>query len=172
MKDWSAEQASAEQAAYVAAGGNSNDPSGPLYQWAALQKIDALETAYNGGDTLALLDAVAQCARCELVMPEWVIRGFLDRFRAVRQFKVRTLDEAFGSVLPKGAKLPAHRAAWKLELVVYLKVTDRHEAGEPIDEGLFESVGEDFGISGSTVRDYYYRQKKKWYILENQVTYK
>jgi hypothetical protein len=162
MKDWTFEEAQAAQSAYVGAGGDDNDPAGPLYQWVALQKIDELQAAYEAGDTFSLLDAVAQCALRELVMPDWVIRGYLDRYRSVTQYKVRTLDEAFGAILPKGAKLPARRQAREKGLRAYHEVERQHKPGTPIDQGLFESVGKDIGISGSKVRDYYYAYKNAW----------
>ena len=159
MKDWTVEQALAAQEAHVAAGGSESNPAGPFYQWAALQQIEQWRAEYEAGTTFVLIHAVAECARCELVMPEWVITGFLERVRKVTQHKVRTLDEAFGTFLPKGAKLSAHRQKWKKGLRAYYEVERRDKAGDSIDQGLFESVGKDIGISGSKVRDYYYACK-------------
>jgi hypothetical protein len=161
MKDWTFEEARAAQNAYEAAGGNPGDPSAPLYQWVALQKIEQLKSAYDDGYSFALLDAVAQCALRDLVMPDWVWRGFLDRFRSVTQFKVKTLDEAFGTCLPKNAKLSAHRQAREKGLSAYFEVERQHKAGDPIDERLFQSVGKTMGISGSKIRDYYYIWKRR-----------
>lgn len=165
MKDWSFEEARAAQDAYMAAGGNENDPAAPFFQWAALQQIEEWRAAYEAGDTFVLLDAVAKCALRELVMPDWVIRGFLDRYRSVTQYKVRTLDEAFGTCLPKGAKLHAHRQAREKSLGAYLEVKRRHESGESIGPKLFRDVGKSMGIGESKVRDYFYYWKQvheKW----------
>ena len=90
----------------------------------------------------------------------------MDRYRSVTQYKVRTLDEAFGSVLPKGAKLPAYRMRREKGLQAYLETEAKHEAGAAIDQELFESVGKDLGISASKVRDYYYAAKKFWDFQE------
>ncbi len=158
MKDWSFEEARAAQKAYRAAG-NADGPNSPLFQWVALQRIDELQAAYNAGDTFAVLDAVTQCALHDLVMPEWVARGFLDRIRSVTQYKVRTLDEAFGTILPKGAKLPARRQAREKALLAYYEVERLHKEGNPIDTTLFESVGKSLNIGGGKVRDYYYACK-------------
>ena len=168
MKDWSVDEALAAQKAYRAAGGDVNAPATPFFQWVALQKIDALQAAYEAGDTFALLDAVAQCALRELIMPEWVIRGFLDRYRSVTQHKVRTLDEAFGTCLPKGAKLGAYRQAREKGIIAYGEVKRRHDEGESIGTDLFRSVGEGLNIGESKVRDYYYTWKRAVSYKETQ----
>jgi len=165
MKDWTFEEARAAQQAYEGAGGDDNDPAGPLYQWVALQQIDEWRAAYEAGNTFVLLHAVAECARCELVMPEWVIRGFLERIRSVTQCKVKTLDEAFGTFLPKGAHLHAHRQAREKSVGAYLEVKRRHESGESIGPKLFRDVRKSMGIGDSKVRDYFYYWKhvyEKW----------
>lgn len=161
MKDWTAEQAIAAQAAYVAAGGSGSDPTGPISQWAALHDIDRFRAAYEAGNTFAILHAVAECARCGLVMPKWVVRGFLDHYRDVIHYKVKSLDEAFGRYLPKRAKLPAHRKHWEKGILAYAEVQRLSDAGIPIDESLFNKAGESLGIGGSKVRDYYYEWQRK-----------
>jgi len=159
MKDWSIEQANEAHRAYLAAGGDRNSPAGPLLQWNALQRIDFWRLAYEAGDTFAVLHAVADCAKHELVMPEWVKRGFLNRYRMVTRHKVKLLDEAFGTFLPKGAKLPAYRQEWEKGLLAYYEVERLHKEGQPIGTALFESVGKSLNI-GSKARDYYYAYKE------------
>lgn len=161
MKDWSVEQALAAQEAYVASGGNDNDPAGPFAQWAALKQIANLKEAYDAGDGFAVLDAVAQCALRELVMPEWVLHAYLGRYRMVTHYKVKTFDEAFGSCLPKGAKLWAHRQRREKGILAYQAVKRLHEQGEPIDESLFKKAGKKLGLGGSKVRDYYYEWRDR-----------
>jgi hypothetical protein len=161
MKDWSVEEALAAQEAYVEAGGTVSDPASPIAQWAALQQIDEWQADYEAGTTFVLLHAVAECAKRELVMPDWVVRGFLDRIRRVTHHKVRTLDEAFGTFLPKGAKLLAHRQKREKGLLAYFEVERQHKAGDPIDRQLFKSVGESMNIGASKVRDYYYHWKHR-----------
>jgi hypothetical protein len=161
MKDLTFEEARAAQEAYMASGGHHSAPAAPFAQWAALQQIDEWRAAYEAGNTFVLLHAVAECAKRELVMPEWVVRGFLDRIRSVTQCKVKTLDEAFGTFLPKGAKLPARRQEWEKGLLAYFEVERIHKKeGDPIDERLFRRVGGTMDISGSKVRDYYYACKR------------
>ena len=122
MKDWSIEQANEAHRAYLAAGGDRNSPAGPLLQWSALQRVNFWRLAYEAGDTFAVLQAVAECAKHELVMPEWVKRGFLNRYRMVTRHKVKLLDEAFGTFLPKGAHLSAYRQDWEKGLSAYQEV--------------------------------------------------
>jgi len=154
--EWSAEEATEAQRAFEEAGGDSNDPAGPVYQWAGLHDIERQRARFEAGDGFAILHAVAICALRELVMPEWVIRGFLDRYRSVTHYKVKSLDEAFGFFLPKGAKLPAHRQKREKSLIAYFEVRKRSEAGESIGPELFHSVGEGLHLGASKVRDYFY----------------
>ena len=167
MKDWSIEQANEAHRAYLATGGDRSSPAGPLLQWKALQQIEFWQLAYEAGDTFAVLHAVAECAKHELVMPRWVIRGFLAPYRKVIHLDVGSLDEAFGTFLPKGAHLSAYRQAWEKGLPAFLEVKRQSAAGKAIDSGLFESIGKDMGLSGSKVRDYYYQWMKNGYYKKN-----
>jgi hypothetical protein len=163
MKDWSIEQANEAHRAYTDAGGDNNSPTAPLLQWLALKAIEFWRLAYEAGDTFVVLHAVAECAKHELVMPRWVIGSFLAHYRPVIHCEVKTLDEAFGTFLPKGAHLTAYRKAFKKGRPVHLEVLRRSAAGEAIDSALFESIGKEMGISGSTARDYHYNWLKKGY---------
>lgn len=156
------EQALAAQEAHVAAGGSGSGPAAPLARWAALQQIEQWRADYEAGDSFALLHAVAECAKRELVMPKWVITGFLGRYREVIHYKVKSLDEAFGSYLPKNAKLAARRQKREKAILAYYEVKRRCENGAAIDENLWKSVGVDMNISGSKVRDYYYHWKNRF----------
>jgi hypothetical protein len=160
MKDWTLEEALAAQKAYTDAGGESNHAT-PLSQWLGLQTIEELQGQYEDGDEFALLHAVHECAMRELVMPDWVAQAYIDRLRQVTHFKVRTLDEAFGSYLPKSAKLSAHRQAREKGIIAYYEVKERHEAGESIGEALFEDVGQELALGASKVRDYYYQWHRR-----------
>ena len=42
----------------------------------------------------------------------------------------------------------------------------RHEAGESITKDLFESVGEEFGVSGTVASEIYYAKIDKIYEAE------
>lgn len=161
MKDWSIDEAMAAQSAYEASGGDSADHDSPLAQWAALQTIEELRRKYEGGDPFAVLEAVFECGLRQLVMPDWVALGFIERMRLIKHYKARSLDEAFGTYLPKGAKLTAYRQSREKSLLAYREVRRRHNAGESVGEGLFELVGKDLAIGGSKVRDYYYEWDRR-----------
>jgi hypothetical protein len=147
--------------AYVAEGGDPTSPSSPVDQWLALHDIDALKRRYDAGEAFALLHAIKLCAAHELVMPDWLARAYLDKLRTVTHYEVRPLDQAFGSYLPKGSKLSAHRSRIVKGPRVWLEVTRRNAGGEPIDEQLFANIGNEFGHSASIVRDYYYFWKSR-----------
>ncbi|MBK9685426.1 MAG: hypothetical protein IPO59_19825 [Betaproteobacteria bacterium] len=94
-----------------AAHGGDDGPCGPLYQWAAVQELLAKRERIESGDGFTVLQAVAECARCGLVMPDWLATVFLRRYRRVQQLHVDSWDDesAFGRPYPKGAQLPAMR---------------------------------------------------------------
>ena len=156
MKDWNVDQAIAAQKVYEANGGKMSDPNSPLSQWAAVLRIEELRHKHETGDSFAVLEAVFECAMRELVMPEWVALGFIERMRRIKHFKAKTLDETFGSYLPKGAKLVAYRQAREKGILAYCEVKKRHAAGASIGQELFAAIGKDLGIGDSKVRDYYY----------------
>ena len=55
---WSIERALEEQQKAEAGGLEIPDPSGPLWQWQALQQLDHFERQFVGGDDFALLHAI------------------------------------------------------------------------------------------------------------------
>jgi hypothetical protein len=155
LKSWTAEEAYAQQKDFEARNGNADASNGPLYQWEALHKLDALQSCYESGkDSLALLDAISICALRGIVIPEWAAIDYLAKWRNVIHHKVKTLDEAFGAVHPKGVNLNAKAKRRKLALDVYNRVTDAHAQGTPLDTALYEKIGTDLSIGKTLVQEY------------------
>ena len=96
MKDWTVEDAIAAQKRAQAEGMEWFDPAGPLPQWDALQRLDALEGQYAEGDGFALLDAIRICANHDLVIPRWAAMAFIKGFNAVLNCHTDSWDGAFG----------------------------------------------------------------------------
>lgn len=94
-------------------------PVGALYQWDAVQELNNYEkkAQRDGFDVLA---AVALCALRSLVMPDWLVRDFLQRYRAVQQLRAGSWDdpESFGRPYPKGAQIGATRRRRHNRLIV------------------------------------------------------
>ena len=139
----------------VAEGGDASDEA--AYERTASIWLGAIWERYQDGDSLALLDAVNYCAERSIAMPEWVSSEFIRKYREVTSFRAKTLDDAFGAANPKNTKLAAVRQRHQMSVLVYYGVlTKTIEEASPIDDGLFESVGESLGITMGTTRKYFY----------------
>lgn len=93
----------------------------------------------------AVLEAVAACARRELVMPEWLSKEFRRRFNAVCFHRTASWDDeqAFGRPYPKGTHLRRLRNEdlWP-ELCTIVRRLLEEDPSRPIDELLFDDASE------------------------------
>lgn len=185
-RDWTLAEALAAQEQFRAAGGQLSDPAAPFSQWVALKRLDQLEQAFRDGEESALLAAVAECARADLVMPLWLATAFLHAYRDVIHRRAVSWDDVFGSPLPgdikhKLQRLVALRKKREKSLFVWEEVRRRSaprgwdqkkgEAGEAIkgeaiDDLLFDSVGKKFGIGRTIAKEYYGFWKDQFDCLE------
>lgn len=161
-KGWSFEEAWAAQERAVDADPElKNSPSTPLYQWVALHKLDELERQFQRGDDFALMRAIFECAMYDLLMPKWVQRGYIDRFRKVNHCQTASWDEAFGRPYPKGFHLDDARNRRQLRSQVYNRIREiqQTEPRTPTDGCLFDRVGTEFGIGSTLANKLYYEMK-------------
>ncbi|HQT01145.1 MAG: hypothetical protein B7Y26_13490 [Hydrogenophilales bacterium 16-64-46] len=123
---------------------------------------DAMTMFYQTKDGQWLLEAIRRsgqygkplCARVSEAL-----NGILEKYRSG---EARTLDEAFGVSRPGNWSQSAVRArsrktatGMSVAGAVWHSVISLHMQGRPIDEALFEEVGEKYGVSWSTARNYY-----------------
>jgi hypothetical protein len=162
MKDWAAEEAIAAQSRAQAEGMEWFDPAGPLHQWNALQKLDALERHYAKGDNFALLHALKVCANHDLVIPRWAAIAFIKGFYAVLGCRTDSWDGAFGRPYRQGMHIAKARQRRLLRPQVYNRINEilGSDPKTPIDEGLFERVGGEFGIRKTLCSRLYYEAKR------------
>jgi hypothetical protein len=141
-KDWTLEQVVAAQEQAQANGLERFDPSGPIFQWEALQRLDVLEQQFSKGDNFTLLHAICVCANHNLVLPKWAARAFIKRFTRVLTCETDSWDGAFGRPYRNGFHLAKARQRLQLRFRVYLRVREILEAEPktPIDEALFVAV--------------------------------
>lgn len=111
------------------------------------------------GDRFTLLYCVDDCGRAGIAMPEWLATAFNESLSRFTNCEVRELGEAFDMSRWKNFPLKAQNKMIKNLGPVIDRINECHKNGEAIDEGLFEKVGGEFSISGSTARDYYYYGK-------------
>ena len=120
-------------------------------------KMTQYHKAYLAGDpeevfrALEIHDALAP----GLPYPQWIstflVVGAV-RFNLVLE---RTLDEAFG-VPRRRVNIKAARRRLRLSSQVYGECVRLTDLGRPIDDGLFEEVGEKFGIGKTLAKKYFY----------------
>jgi hypothetical protein len=115
---------------------------------------------YEAGDKSALIYCMEHCLRNHTAIPEWVETAFLRGCQDVRNLKVKSWDDVFGRRLKKGARLATERRNSDLVGHIYSRVGELRDAGESINKNLFDRLGKELGISGSTARDLYYATLK------------
>lgn len=145
----------AEQAFEAGADG----PLSPFHRWAAWQMLTDHEKSFTGGHKTSLFAALHICACHGLPMPDWVSNAYSKGFHDWVNYREASLDDAFGVSLPKNARLHKLKSMRIMRLAVPLKVKKLHDEGRAIDKSLFDDVGKELGIGGSTVRDIYYQNR-------------
>lgn len=126
------------------------------------EKIDYFSKRYEGGDKYFLLEALRLCCVSkERKLADWVARAVVIAIDKWDRAKVRTLDEAFDVERPKGYRRGPAEKKRALQSYVYIEVINLITGGHPVDESLFESVGEKFGIGKTQATIYYYDFKKR-----------
>jgi hypothetical protein len=105
------------------------------------------------------LDCILDCRSTGNPVPDWAPKALSAARARVDSYESEWNDE-FGRLLEKGKRRDAaqHRARW--EQPVYERVRECSEAGEAIDDNLFERIGEELDCGGKTViKEMYYHRK-------------
>jgi hypothetical protein len=136
--------------------------SNDVFRQNAIGRIEALRETVLAGDGLALLGALRICANFDLAMPDWLAQEFIQRYDHVLNCDVKSWDEAFGRPYEKGAHLNALRKRRRLRFAVYNAVVEITKANpeQPIDEGLFGTVGAKLHIGKTMAAELYYEAKR------------
>jgi DNA-binding transcriptional LysR family regulator len=165
--EWTLEQAEAADAQYREAhpACQNGDPGTPLFQWVALQRIDAQRPAIEAGDGFALLGAIRICANHDVTMPEWLARQFIRRYDLALNCRSGSWDDAFGLPYPKGTHLHALRKHREKRFAVYNAVRAAKSLDPDIAIGarLFVQVGEPLGIGKTLAEKLYYQAERMLY---------
>lgn len=141
---------------------NLSDPTLPVSRLFGELDIEQDRQKFEAGDKWALLAAVRECARCSIPMPDWLATAFILAYDGVLNCRIGSWDEAFGRPFPKGTHLAAKRKRRTKAPAVWLAVRKATDAGEPLDEGLFERVGKKLGLGKTQTAEFYYSQKAFW----------
>ena len=122
--------------------------------------LEILKEKFESGDKSTLLYAIYYCCLMKRPLPEWLRLAFLASYEAATGYKIKSWDDAFGRPHPKSTHLKAEKRNAELRFLIILRVQARKE-GEPIDKGLFEEIGTELGISGTTASDIYYDERSR-----------
>ena len=124
----------ADQAAGVLFG-----PRGAMAQCVAARRVLALRERIEGageGAGFDVLEAVAAVALAGLVMPDWLVDAFLQRYRSVQHLQAKSWDhpDAFGPPYPKSFRVAERRqrALQRMEIAV-LVMDYRQSCTRPLD---------------------------------------
>lgn len=120
--------------------------------------FEVLRANFEGGNERALMLAIRNCAEYGVPLPEWVSAAYIKAYDAVSGAAVKSWDDVFGAPYPKGTQLAALRKRRRLRFAVRSAVAEilREHPQTPIDEALFERVGERFNIGKTLASDLYY----------------
>lgn len=134
---------------------------GPVFQHVAAHAVTALRASVQRGDGTAVLAAVAHCALEDLVMPEWLAKEYLRRFRLVTHAYVPTWGDAFGEPWPKGIKrshLARRRQRTLARVHVWNLVNDfvQMHPDAPLDPE-WDRIAREAGVGRSLAQDLYYK---------------
>lgn len=143
------------------AGADPNDPTLPVFQYAAMEAIEIERQRFTAGDKMALFGAIRKCANHDLVMPRWVADAFVRGYDEVLNCRVGSWDKAFGKPYP-GKHLNAlrkrrvNRFLVKQEIESALREGERTTGRRPaIDNELFEAVAQKLHINRDLVSKLY-----------------
>jgi hypothetical protein len=124
-----------------------------------LRQLNALEQQYAKGDGFSLLLAIRICANHDLVIPRWAAMAFIKGVNAVLNCRTDSWDGAFGRPYPTGMHLAKARRRRELRFAIAARISELVAANpkRPIDEGLFETVGDEFDIGKTLCGKLYYQ---------------
>jgi len=120
--------------------------------------LEILHERFDNGDKSALLYAIYHCLLMKRSLPEWLRLAFLHTYEAHARFEIRSWDEVFGRPVPKGMHLETEKRNAELRPLIIERV---QKAERPIDKGLFEEIGRDLKLAGTTVSEIYYDERSR-----------
>lgn len=125
------------------------------------KQLDQYHDLYEKtGNRSELLWCVDLCGRVGIAMPPWLAAAFHESLWKYNDAEVEELGEAFGMVRSKRSRTQALKKLLSKIEPITKRVLELHAANYSINASLFEMVGKENNISGSTTRDYYYMAQK------------
>ena len=135
----------------------------PMFQWYALNEIKKCKITYDSGNKFSLMYAIKLCAEHKVAMPEWVAEKYIEAIQTLEAGRETSYDKVFALPYPKGkhVKNIHERTITRMKVWGCVRQTKIDNPNIAIDIGLFEQVGEMFGIGATLVSKYYYKTKEE-----------
>lgn len=128
----------------------------PGFRWSMAQRVLDRRSQIDGGDGRALLESIRDCGEYQLTIPPWLAALFSQAIRKVAAYEARSWDDVFGKPHPKSIRLEDQAARHRLGPVVAYAVLRAHRDDlKPLDDGLFEEIGERFNIGKTKCSELY-----------------
>ena len=118
--------------------------------------LERARLQYEQGHKRQLLYCLDFCLRNNVQVPPWAKQGLSNALDAANSYGIKSWDEVFGKILPKGKRIATQRRHAEISWDLFSRVGDLHKAGAAIDEGLFEKVGKEFGVGKTVASELYY----------------
>lgn len=141
---------------YLSGKPSFSDMLNDSFRYIAKKELSLFKDSYDNGNKYSLLRAIYLCSLYDLKLPEWVRNAYIESFSAIDEFKVKKLEDAFGSPLKKGEHLAAARKKKKNAKLVFAEVGIARRDGKAVDNELFEEIGLKLGLGKTLVAEYYY----------------
>lgn len=148
-----------------------NNPPQPTLKWALsytkriLDASNECREEVEKGKTMRLFEAIHVCGMLGFPIPQWATER-LERARESYNFHIaKTLDDAFKIKRPPNYPHKKAIEAANLSFNIYWRCRELHARGlkTGAETGdLFRTVGDEYGIGQSKVRDYYYFWRKNY----------
>jgi hypothetical protein len=116
------------------------------------------------GDGYFLLSAIDLCIRCGYWTTPPFIQQYCTRFIRWASYQEPTFDQAF-SIKPRKRFEEAKKRHRLMPLVVK-RAAELHKAGKTLDGALWETIGEELGVSGTQASKLYYaKASRPWRLI-------
>jgi hypothetical protein len=120
------------------------------------RRLEKARLQYEQGHKRALLYWLDYCLTNNVQVPPWIKQGLSNALDAAFLYRIKSWDEVFGELLPKGKRIATERRNREIFWDLFSRVRDLHAAGASIDEELFEKVGKEFGVGKTVASEIYY----------------
>jgi hypothetical protein len=125
--------------------------------------MDKCREEYCRGDHEAAFSAVVVHIRTfsDLPLPEWLANFLVGGAHRFTRYEAASLDEAFHFIRKPGFHVKAARKRQQIGYLVWWGCHELNASGRPIDDNLFDEVGEKFGIGKTKAKEYFYQFKTR-----------